>query len=60
MQQILVVLVIILKYKMRPTEKAPIIITKAVLVIIVRITTIERILVALEYKESSNKYYRLH
>ena len=42
-------------------ERAPIIITRAMLVIIARITIIERILVALKYKEGSkNKYYRLY
>ena len=42
-------------------ERAPIIITRAILVIIARIIIIERILVASEYKEGSkNKYYRLY
>ena len=42
-------------------EKAPIITAGTVLVIIVRIIIIERMLVALEYKESSkNRYYRLY
>ena len=55
------VLVIILKRRTRLIERALIIIARTVLVIIVRITVIERILVALEYKESSkNRYYRLY
>ena len=41
-------------------ERALIITAKAVPVTTARITTIERILVVLEYKESGNKYYRLH
>ena len=45
---------------MRPTERALTIMAKAVLVTTARITIMERILVALEYKESSNRYYRLH
>jgi hypothetical protein len=53
--------VIILKRKTRPIERAPIITTRAIPVIIARIIIIERILVALEYKEGSkNKYYRLY
>ena len=61
MQQILAVLVIILKRRTRPTERALITTTGAMLVIIARITIIERILVALEYKEGSkNEYYRLY
>jgi hypothetical protein len=60
-QQILVVLVIILKRKTRLIERALIITARAVLVIITRITVIERILVALKYKESSkDRYYRLY
>ena len=46
---------------MRLIERALIIIARIVLVIITRITIIERILVALEYKESGkNGYYRLY
>jgi hypothetical protein len=46
---------------MRPMERALIITAGAVLVIIARIIIIERILVALEYKESGkNRYYRLY
>ena len=42
-------------------ERALIITARAVLVIIVRIIIIERILVALEYKEGSkDRYYRLY
>ena len=59
-QQISVVLVIILKYGMRPTKRALIITAKAVLVITVRIIIIKRILVALKYKKSGNRYYRLY
>jgi hypothetical protein len=56
-----VALVIILKYRTRPIEKAPIIIAEAVLVIIIRIIIIERILVVLEYKKGSkDRYYRLY
>jgi len=40
-------------------ERAPTITTRTVPVTIARITTIERILVALEHKESSkNRYYK--
>ena len=60
-QQILVVLVIILKRGTRPTERTLIITAGAVSVIIVRIMTIERMLVAVEYKEGSKDgYYRLY
>jgi hypothetical protein len=46
---------------MRLMERALIITAGTVLVIIARIIIIERILVALEYKESSkNRYYRLY
>ena len=45
---------------MRPTERALIIMAEAVPVITTRIMIIERILVASEYKESSNRYYRLY
>ena len=65
MQQILIAPVI--KHRTRPTEKAPIIIAKIMPVTTARITTIkkitiiERILVALKYKESSkDRYYRLY
>ena len=61
MQQILIVLVIILKHKTRPMEKALIIIAKAVPVTIIRITIIERILIVLKHKEGNkNRYYRLY
>ena len=60
-QQILVVLVIIPKRKIRLTKKALIIIARAVPVIIAKIIIIERILVASEHKENSkNGYYRLY
>jgi hypothetical protein len=60
-QQILAALVIILKRGIRLIERALIIITRVVLVIIIRITIIERILVALEYKKGSkDRYYRLY
>ena len=54
------VLVIILKYRIRLMERALIIMAKAVPVTTARITIMERILVALKYKESDNKYYRLY
>ena len=61
MQQILVVLVIIAKRGIRLMEKMPIITARAVLVITVKITIMERILVALKYKEGGkDKYYRLY
>ena len=61
MEQILVALVIILKHRTRLTERAPIIIAGTVLVIIARITIIERILVASEYKKGGkNRYYRFY
>ena len=42
-------------------ERVLIITVKAVLVTIIRITIIERILIALEYKEGNkNRYYRLY
>ena len=42
-------------------ERVLIITVKAVLVTIIRITIIERILIALEYKEGSkDKYYRFY
>jgi len=60
-QQILTVLVIILKRRTRLIERVLIITAGAVLVIITRITIIERILVALEYKEGGkDRYYRLY
>jgi hypothetical protein len=60
-QQISVVLVIILKRKIRLIERALIIIAKAVPVITTKITIMERMLVALKYKEGGkDKYYRLH
>ena len=55
------VLVIILKRRTRLIERALIIIARAIPVIIARITIIERILVASEYKEGGkNKCYRLY
>ena len=60
MQQILVVLVIILKYKIRPTKRALIITAKAVPVTTIRIIIMERILVGSEHKKSNNRYYRLY
>ena len=45
---------------MRLMERAPIIIARAIPVTTAKITTIKRILVASEYKESNNRYYRLH
>jgi hypothetical protein len=60
-QQILAALVIILKRRIRPMERALIITARAVLVIITRIIIIERILVVLEYKKGSKDgYYRLY
>ena len=60
-------LVIILKRRTRPIERAPIITAGIVpviiarIIIIERITIIERILVALEYKKGSkDRYYRLY
>ena len=46
---------------MRLIERAPIIIARTVLVIIVRIIIIKRMLVALEYKKGvKDRYYRLY
>ena len=46
---------------MRPMEKVLIITAKAVLVITTKITIIERIFVALKYKEGNkDRYYRLY
>jgi hypothetical protein len=46
---------------MRLMERAPTIMAKAVLVTITRITTIERILVALKHKKGGkNRYYKLY
>jgi hypothetical protein len=60
-QQISAVLVIILKRRTRPIERVLIITAKAVPVTIIRIIIIERILVALEYKEGGkDRYYRLY
>jgi len=60
-QQILVVLVIILKHRTRPMERTLIIIAGVVLIITAKIIIIERILVALEYKEGGkDRYYRLY
>jgi hypothetical protein len=56
-----VALVIILKCRTRLIERALIITARVVLVIITRITIIERILVVLEYKKGSKDgYYRLY
>jgi hypothetical protein len=53
--------VIILKCKMRLIKRVLIIMARVVLVIIIKIITMERILVALEHKEGSkDRYYRLH
>ena len=41
-------------------ERAPTITAKVVLVIIIKIIIIEKILVALKYKESGNRYHRLY
>ena len=41
-------------------ERALITTARAVLVIIARIIIMEKMLVALKYKESSNGYYRLY
>ena len=55
------VLVIILKHKIRLTERALITTAKTMLVTIVRIIIIERILVALKYKKGGkDKYYKLY
>jgi len=60
-QQILAAPVIILKRRIRLTERAPIITARTVPVIIARIIIIERILVALEHKKSGkDKYYRFY
>ena len=60
-EQILAVLVIILKRRTRLIERALIITARTVPVIIVKIIIIERILVALEYKKGSkDRYYRLY
>ena len=54
-------LVIILKRGIRPTKRAPTTTARAVPVTTARIIIIERILVALEHKESNkNRYYRLY
>ena len=55
------VLVIILKRRIRLIERALIITAGAVPVIITRIITIERMLVALKHKEGSKDgYYKLY
>ena len=55
------VLVIILKHKTRLIERAPIIMARVILVIITKIIIMERMLVVLEYKESSkDRCYRLY
>jgi len=56
-----VALIIILKRRTRLIERALIITARAVLVIITRIIIMERMLVALKYKEGSkNRYYRFY
>ena len=61
MEQILAAPVIIPKRRTRPTERALTIIARTVPVTTVRITTMERILVASEYKKGSkDRYYRLY
>jgi hypothetical protein len=45
---------------MRPMEKTPTTTARAVPVTIARITTMEKILIVLKYKKSSNRCYRLH
>ena len=46
---------------MRPMEKAPTIMARTVLVIIVRMITIKRILVALKHKKGGkDRYYKLY
>jgi len=60
-EQILAVLVIILKYRIRPIERALIITARIVPVIIARIIIIERILVASEHKKGGKDgYYRFY
>jgi len=60
-EQILAAPVIIPKRRTRPTERALTIIARTVPVTTVRITTMERILVASEYKKGSkDRYYRLY
>ena len=60
-QQILAVLVIILKRKTWLIKKALTTTAKAVPITITKITIIEKILVASEYKEGNkNKYYKLY
>jgi hypothetical protein len=60
-QQILIVLVIILKRRMRLIERAPTMIIRAVLVITIKMMIMERMLVVLEYKEGGkDRYYRLY
>ena len=55
------VLIIILKRRTRLIERALIITARAVPVTIIRITAIERILVALKYKEGGKDgYYRFY
>ena len=49
------------KRKMRPMERAPIITARVVLVTTVRMIIMERMLMALKYKESGKDgYYRLY
>jgi len=59
-EQILVALVIILKHRTRPIERAPIITARTVPVIIARIIIIERIVASEHKKGSKDRYYRLY
>ena len=60
-QQILAALVIILKRKTRLIKRVLIITARAVPITIIKITIIERILVALKYKKGGKDgYYRLY
>jgi hypothetical protein len=60
-EQILAALIIILKRKIKLIKRAPTITARMVLVITAKITTIERIIVALKHKKGSkDKYYRLY
>ncbi len=60
-QQILIALVIIPKYRTRPMERALTTTAGTMLVIITRIIIIKRILVALKHKKGGkDKYYRLY
>jgi len=60
-EQILAALVIIPKRGTRPMERALITTARMVPVITARITTMKRMLVALEYKKGGkDRYYRLY